>query len=310
MVDERTLLKSLELSQKDCIIGRGDECDFILNGKEVSRQHARIKFEKDNYIIEDLNSTNSTFVNGHKINSRTLTHGDEIIIGGFTIIFDDGHGIEGVYDGTQVETPGEETKSIMMHYDALTKKLREREAADELIHLRRVWKSQKKLKQLANQDRLTGLYNRRYFDKTIAERLNAAKAIGSPLSLIFIDLDHFKKINDTFGHDKGDEVLKRIAYLIRSSCRQDDVVARYGGEEFVVIFSKMTSANASAVAESIRRIIEEKSPSLLGLEVTVSIGVATYPDHAKNSTELICKADQALYRAKSLGRNRIVEANV
>lgn len=310
LVDDNILVKSVVIEQRDCIIGRADGCDFVLAGKEVSRNHARVSFKGGRFVIKDLKSANGTFVNGNRVNCAVLKHGDEITISDFTIIFDDGQGIKGVRDGTQVETPGEETKSLVAHYESLIKKVRKREVANELKkYHRRVLKGRKKLVNLVNQDRLTGLYNRHFFDKVFIERMATARANSSPLSLIFIDLDYFKKINDTFGHDKGDEALKVTARIIRSVLRQDDVVARYGGEEFVALFFNMTSDNAFVAAESLRRIIEKLSSKTLGFRMTVSIGVANYPEDARTCGELIKTADQALYRAKSLGRNCVVKSN-
>ncbi len=305
LVEDNVLIKNLPLEQKEYTIGRSDKCDFMIDGNEISRQHARIKFKDGRYIIEDLKSTNGTLVNGEKIERQLLKHGDEITIGDFTILFDDGQGIEGIRDETRIEKSGEETKRIEAQYKTLTEDIRGREAKEEL---KQYHHDRKKERQQAKYDRLTGLFNRRFFDEEIIKRINSARDTKMPLTLLFIDLDFFKKINDSFGRDKGDETLKQVARLVRAMCRQEDIVARYGGEEFVVIFSKMTADNAYPVAESIRKTIDEKTQGLLGFTVTVSIGIATFPEHAKEIKELVRKADQALYKAKSLGRNRVVRA--
>lgn len=308
-VDGNILIKSLALDPKVYVIGRSNEADLVLDGKAVSRKHASVRFEDNSYVLEDLKSTNGTFVNGEKIESRKLNHGDEITIGDFTVIFNDGRGIGGIIEETKVEKVGEETKGLKAGHKSLAKRLRGREKA-ELNRLTSDYeRSRKKLKHEANQDRLTGVFNRRYFDREFSERIRDCRTSATSLSLIFIDLDHFKKVNDTFGHDKGDEALKAVADLIKATCRQDDIVARYGGEEFVVIFSKMSTKNAMTAAESIRRIVEEKSEDFAGVKITVSIGVATFPDHAKNCQGLIRKADAAVYRAKSSGRNQVVISN-
>jgi diguanylate cyclase (GGDEF)-like protein len=129
------------------------------------------------------------------------------------------------------------------------------------------------------------------------------------LTIIFIDIDQFKKVNDTYGHDKGDEVLRGVAQIIRALCRKDDIVARYGGEEFVALFPKMNKESARQIAESMRKIVEEKSQRIIGLRVTVSIGVATDFEKFSNTQNLIKMADNALYKSKSSGRNRVVIAN-
>ncbi len=310
LIEERILLKSFPIEKGEYIIGRSAECDFVLDGKEVSRRHARIFYEDGNFKIEDLKSTNGTYLNGKKIDITDLHHGDEIKIGDFTIIFDEGKGIEGIYDETQVDSAGNETQRLIAEYQSLAEKIRERDIALDLKRYHeKVLKSRKRLTQQANLDRLTDLYNRRYFDKTFEEHFNNAHQNRYPLSLLFIDIDHFKKINDTFGHNKGDEVLRGVAQIIRALCRKDDVVARYGGEEFVIIFPRMNKESAIQIAETIRKVVEKKSTEIIGLKVTVSIGVATDFRNFSRPEELIKTADNALYKAKSLGRNCVVSAN-
>ncbi|MEO0155713.1 MAG: GGDEF domain-containing protein [candidate division WOR-3 bacterium] len=310
LVDERILLKNFTLEEREYIIGRADGCDFIIDGKEVSRKHARIYYENGKFQIEDLNSTNGTFVNGKQITRVELRHGDEINIGNFTIIFDDGRGIEGIYDETQSAYAGNETQKLVAEYKSIAEKIRERDIALSLKQYHeKVLKSRKKLSEQANRDRLTELYNRRYFDRVFEQQFKSAHQHKHPLTIFFIDIDHFKKINDTYGHDKGDEVLRGVAHTIQALCRKDDIVARYGGEEFVVLFPKMDSASATQIAESMRKIVEEKSAEIIGIKVTVSIGVATDFLRFTSSQELIKSADNALYKAKSSGRNRVVVAN-
>lgn len=310
LVDERILLKNFALDKKEYIIGRANECDFIIDGKEVSRRHARIYYGNGKFKIEDLNSTNGTFVNGKQIKSAELKHGDEINIGNFTIIFDDGRGIEGIYDETQVESAGNETQKLVAEYKSIAEKIRERDIALRLKQYHeKVLKSRKKLTQQANRDRLTDLYNRRYFDKIFEQQFKNAHQNRYPLTIFFIDIDHFKKINDTYGHDKGDEVLRGVAHIIRALCRKDDIIARYGGEEFVILFPKMDKESAKQIAESMRKIVEEKSEEVLGLKVTVSIGITTDFMKFSNPQDLIKSADNALYKAKSSGRNCVVLAN-
>ncbi|MGQ9816531.1 MAG: diguanylate cyclase [bacterium] len=310
LIDERILLKNLPIEKHECIIGRANGCDFLIDGKEVSRRHARVYYKDGMYVIEDLKSTNGTFVNGKRIDAVELHHGDEINIGNFTIIFDDGRGIDGIYDETQVESSGNETQRLVAEYKSLAEKIRERDIALSLKkYHEKVLKSRKKLTRQANFDRLTDLYNRRYFDKIIEEKFLEAHREKYPLSLLFVDIDHFKKVNDTLGHDKGDEVLKGVAHIIRALCRKDDIIARYGGEEFVVLFPNMDISNAWQVAETMRKVIEEKSVQIIGLKVTVSIGVAANFRKMTSTKELIKRADQALYRAKSSGRNCVVMGN-
>ncbi|MEO0127242.1 MAG: GGDEF domain-containing protein [candidate division WOR-3 bacterium] len=310
LVDERILLKNFALEEREYIIGRADGCDFIIDGKEVSRKHARIYYEDGKFKIEDLKSTNGTFVNGKQITKVELKHGDEINIGNFTIIFDDGRGIEGIYDETQSAYAGNETQKLVAEYKSIAEKIRERDIALRLKQYHeKVLKSRKKLTEQANRDRLTELYNRRYFDRVFEQQFNNAHQNKYPLTIFFIDIDHFKKINDTYGHDKGDEVLRGVAHTIQALCRKDDIVARYGGEEFVVLFPKMDSTSATQIAESMRKIVEEKSAEIIGIKITVSIGVATDFLRFTSFHDFIKSADTALYKAKSMGRNRVVVAN-
>lgn len=310
LVDEKILLKNLPLKENEYIIGRSDDCDFVLCGNDVSRRHARIYYQDKNFFIEDLDSTNGTYVNGKKVKRIALRHGDEIKIGNFTIMFDDGSGIGGIYEETQTCLQGNETQRLVAQYKLLTQKIRERDIARELrLYHEKVIKDRRKLKHQANFDRLTGLFNRRYFDKIIKEKFVSSQKTHQPLSLLYIDIDHFKRVNDTLGHDKGDEVLRVVAHLIRSLCRKDDIVVRYGGEEFVILFPRMPLESAVEVAEFMRRTIEEKTPEILGLKVTVSIGVATHSQGKMDIQKFIKIADNALYQAKSCGRNCVVKGN-
>jgi diguanylate cyclase (GGDEF)-like protein len=163
------------------------------------------------------------------------------------------------------------------------------------------------LDRAARTDGLTGLLNRRAFDEALAVELERARRTGAPMSLIIADLDRFKAVNDHFGHTAGDAVLRAASDSIAESIRRIDVSARVGGEEFAVICPGCTPADAVGLAERIRNRISE---SLGGVEirVTISLGVATYPDHAPDAGALFDQADSACYRAKRLGRNRTVAA--
>lgn len=160
-----------------------------------------------------------------------------------------------------------------------------------------------KLQSLAITDGLTGLKNHRAFQDFLEQEFQRAVRYGSPLSLILMDVDKFKQYNDTFGHQAGDEVLKRVAEILLSNARQTDFVARYGGEEFVVVLPNTDSDDALCVAERFRSAIEQAEWSLR--PITGSFGVATLTDAVQNRQELIEQADQALYQAKHGGRNRV-----
>ena|ERR1700733_8384608 len=160
------------------------------------------------------------------------------------------------------------------------------------------------LTQKAQIDALSGLWNRRYFDQRLEAELSLAKRSKRPLAILMLDLDHFKSINDRYGHPMGDEVLRRIGAQLAASVRTEDIVCRYGGEEFAIVAPNI-SAGATQLAERLRSAIEQMSFSFGGHEVkvTVSIGAASC-DETPDPT-LLHQADAALYRAKQNGRNRV-----
>lgn len=162
------------------------------------------------------------------------------------------------------------------------------------------------LRRLALTDQLTGVYNRHYLAEVAARRIGEAERHGIPLTMLTLDLDHFKSINDQHGHETGDVVLAETAAVIRGSCRQGDVIARTGGEEFVLLLLNMKADIARGFAERLRQRIEDAHPA--GVPVTVSIGmISTDGESTGASFESLFKsADAALYEAKRTGRNRVV----
>jgi diguanylate cyclase (GGDEF)-like protein len=182
--------------------------------------------------------------------------------------------------------------------------------ASALVHVRQLKNSQ----EMANMDGLTETYNKRYLQSRINDDVARAESANSALSLLILDIDHFKHYNDTNGHIEGDDVLKRIGAILKGAIREDtDVVVRYGGEEFVIMFPGAIKSVASRHAETIRRAVEthpfkHAARQPLGA-VTISGGVASFPEDAKNSVALLRAADQALYEAKAAGRNKIVTAS-
>jgi diguanylate cyclase (GGDEF)-like protein len=156
-------------------------------------------------------------------------------------------------------------------------------------------------------DSLTGLYNRSYFEEALKGEVSRCKRYQTEFSLVFFDLDHFKTINDTLGHQAGDMVLKSAAKLIQSEKRTEDIVARFGGEEIIMILPGTPKYNALILAERIRHKIEYMNLSYEGerIQVTVTGGVATFPLDTDIETEMVECADRALYRAKNQGRNQI-----
>ena len=164
------------------------------------------------------------------------------------------------------------------------------------------------LKSMAIYDTLTKVFNRRYLEERLGVETQRSFLTGVPLSVVMVDIDHFKKVNDTFGHAGGDKVLSEIAALLKNSVRKDDVVARYGGEEFILILPGAPVERTSAIAERIRESVESTSFDMgsTKIRVTISLGVSNFPSHpAKSKEELVQMADGALYQAKRGGRNRV-----
>jgi diguanylate cyclase (GGDEF)-like protein len=168
------------------------------------------------------------------------------------------------------------------------------------------------LEKLIFLDKLTGLYNRAYFDEQIEREIERANRQGTSVALVMADLDHFKKINDGWGHQAGDHALAHTGSIIHANVRSIDVAARYGGEEFAVLLPSTTLSRAELTAERLRRVVSEARlgelvPELTEVRLSISLGIALYPDDASTAKQLIDRADRvALYAAKNWGRNRVV----
>ncbi len=169
-------------------------------------------------------------------------------------------------------------------------------------------KSNELLLELSNTDHLTRLYNRRHLMETLDREFKRALREGGFFSMIMLDIDHFKKVNDTYGHQEGDAVLVAVANVVRRELRPYDYAARYGGEEFALLLPATNLAGSMQAAERVRKGVESMTfaDKLQNLVVTVSLGIATYPSSQVYCIDaLITEADDALYRAKANGRNRI-----
>ncbi|MEP0275418.1 MAG: GGDEF domain-containing protein, partial [Nitratireductor sp.] len=162
------------------------------------------------------------------------------------------------------------------------------------------------LEQAALTDGLTGMQNRRYFDDALREYLHEFRRIGKPIGLMILDLDHFKSVNDTHGHDVGDEVLRAVAGCLRDFTRYHDVAARLGGEEFAVVAPNMDQELLAKLAERIRKAISGLTvvSGNIRLKVTTSVGIAVW-DGKETAEDFFRRADRMLYQAKRLGRNRV-----
>jgi len=164
--------------------------------------------------------------------------------------------------------------------------------------------------RLASTDGLTGLYNHKHFHEALGAEFSRAHRYAYPISLLLVDIDHFKSYNDAWGHQAGDGLLRDLAGTFKAAARQNDLVARYGGEEFVFVLPQTDKRQATALAKRLCRAVErrrcEGEEVLPGGRLTVSIGVAEYPaEDVLHAADLVGRADQALYRAKSLGRNQV-----
>jgi len=166
-------------------------------------------------------------------------------------------------------------------------------------------KTKRQVEELSRTDPLTGLLNRRYFFEKAADHLALSQRHGHPISLLLIDLDHFKQINDRFGHQAGDSVLQSTAAVLRNTTRNVDIPARYGGEEFVLLMPHTDGDAALTFCRRLQRALADEPAGGVGgiPPVTASIGIACSKPHGYEIDRLLAKADDALYRAKAMGRN-------
>lgn len=256
----------LEIVEPALVFGRAADA-IGLDDPSLSRKHARFFRMAGGFVVEDLGSTNGTFVDEKRISSPThLPDGAGVQLGKATLLRFT------LRDGAELE-------ASQRTYEATVR------------------------------DALTGLHNRAYLDERIAAELSFARRHGTPLSVIFIDADRFKLVNDTHGHAGGDAVLRALAAFIRGTLRTEDVAARYGGEELVLLLRGIEERGAFTVADRIRVGVEKLRIEHAGarIPVTVSIGISTQSKDRLYATgeELIEAADAALYRAKERGRNRV-----
>ncbi len=192
--------------------------------------------------------------------------------------------------------------SRLLYYSAIEQSRTEKERLEWLVKERT-----KEIELLSQTDSLTGLWNRRHLEETLEIEFKRAKRYEKELSIMIIDLDHFKNINDTYGHMAGDEVLRQISSRIKNSQRETDFVGRYGGEEIVVILPETDLQTSINIADDIRKIVEQEPVEFENqtIKVTTSIGVSNLRNEHKSYASIFAEADEALYSAKELGRNRV-----
>jgi diguanylate cyclase (GGDEF)-like protein len=249
-------------------LGRSEKCTHRIDDASVSSLHARVVVVGKDYVLADERSTNGTFVNGARVSEPVvLRDGDRIQLG----------------------------PNVLMRFALVDE--------HEEGALSRIYEA-------AHRDALTGAFNRKHFEERIEGELAYARRHGSQLSCVLLDVDHFKKVNDTYGHPAGDAVLKSTVITMSRSVRTEDVVARYGGEEFVLLVRDSSLRAAASIAERIRHTVSQSVVVFGGKEirVTASAGVASVEccGDRRDRATLLGVADRRLYRAKQLGRNRVV----
>ena len=272
------LAVSIPLEREEVTLGRALEADVRVNDTKVSRQHAKIntifnqEAQENEYHITDLSSRNGTLLNGVKIERDTLQNGDKITIG-----------------------------EHILRFDLLDEIDREYQM---LIH------------RLISHDDLTGLLSSRSSFSELRRESARAKADSREFCVLMMDVDHFKDVNDTFGHLTGSKTLEEIGLCIMENLRSGDAAARFGGEEFAAFLLDAELGQAIVAAERIRAEIEKQAFSVIRQgkpsethHVTISIGIAAFPDDSEDPIELVEMADSALYRAKREGRNRVCSYN-
>jgi diguanylate cyclase (GGDEF)-like protein len=250
------------------LVGRDNAAQLRLDDDTVSREHARLRVEAGQAFVEDLRSLNGTFINERRVDAPTLVH-----------------------DGDQLRFGDNTIVKFWM--------------LDDIEHA-----ALTTLYEHTSRDALTRLYNRRYVDERLQSEFSFARRHRAALSILLIDIDYFKRVNDNYGHPMGDAVLKTVAANLVAVTRPEDVVARLGGEEFLLIARNTSRTSAAVLAERVRRAVQDARAPGQTFEVTASVGVVSagpgnFPETAE---KLLAAADDALYSAKRLGRNRVAVA--
>jgi diguanylate cyclase (GGDEF)-like protein len=268
------LATPIPLELPEVTLGRALDAHVRLNDQKASRLHACISTEVDPnsgttvFKVKDLNSTNGTLLNGRPVTEAVLNHGDKILVGNQLFRF---------------------------------------ELLDEIDRA-----FQQQIHRLIGHDELTGLLSSKSFFTELRREAARAEELSHPFCVLMMDLDHFKSVNDNYGHLVGNRTLQNVGVIIKSALRSGDVAARFGGEEFAAFMLDADYLQGLVAAERVRRGIEQAvfsasveaaHPTATRFHLTVSIGVACYPDDARDPIRLVELADSALYRAKRNGRN-------
>ena len=281
-------------------LGRNPDHAIFLADPTVSRNHARILWKNDSFEIRDTESTNGILLNGKAVHAAQLFTGDRIQVGAVQLRYYE------TWNSIEDTLSPDDSVLIEKRMQDLAKMIKDpglKSRFDEMVSLFNVKK--RNLSELAYRDPLTGLLNRRSFDKTIHTEWKRRKRYQRPLSLIMIDIDHFKKVNDRYGHQKGDSILKTVGAIIHENVRSSDSPCRYGGEELAVILPETGLQSAIATAEKLRSLVATQVQEIEGIPVTVSLGVGAFKHTMKQPDDLVAAADHALYTAKKEGRNQV-----
>jgi len=208
---------------------------------------------------------------------------------------------------TAMQSTEDEEKGLLLGaVDYVTKPIRAPILVARIQTQIQLKKQHDSLVNMAMRDQLTNLFNRHYLLETANHRVAKAMRDNFSISVLMMDIDHFKSINDTYGHPAGDTVLKALARVLKQECRDEDIVSRFGGEEFVVFLDDCDAQTAERIAERVRAKIETSRPE--SIEVTISIGVAELKNGKEGFADLIKRADDAMYQAKHQGRNQVIVA--
>jgi len=251
------------LGEGETVWGRSKDADIMVEDDSISRYHFKIKVKEKICTIEDLKSTNGTFVNGDRIKQYVLQPNDKIQISSVTVL-------------------------RFAYVDPI----------DTDVH--------KRIYEMALFDPVTQAHTKRYFLDRIQHEFSHYGRRSQPLSLIMYDLDHFKKVNDTYGHPAGDFILQKVSEATRGLVRKEDLFARYGGEEFTILMRDTNEKDAHNLAERVRKIIEEAKFTFEDqhIPITISVGVACFnKDNFSSPEDLVKAADKGLYHSKNSGRN-------
>ena len=286
-------------AKKKYLIGRGEDCDIRLSDKFVSRRHCEISWRGDYCLVEDKNSSNGVFINDQKIEKGQIRDKDILRLGHTEIVIQIANSNDASSNPSDTMVMDKKIKNIMNEVD-------DRGLKGQIKELKSMFdKKKEKLSELAFKDDLTGLYNRRYFDRELEKEVSRSLRYSGPLTLLMIDIDHFKKLNDSYGHQKGDSVLAEVGKTIVSACRSMDIPCRYGGEEIALILPATDSKQGRIVGEKLRKMIADRTERFEKIKVTVSVGLAETNPLINNPAQLIKMADQCLYKAKKDGRDRV-----